>query len=806
MVVGPAQSGSHYLFERFRQALRYTHEVARPIVLRVIRTFNEESDDSSNMHVDNSSLILSARASGPSSSIRLANELSDAFLKVYGFRPFGYGLEVATAVSIVEKLSVAVGKVDVVVAHSANLSDEVITTLLGCNTSSLGVRFIENPTDPLDLRLSHLRAVDATVPSRLSDVLESRVPVPNLRNGSNAVAAVNDKSNQAVERARISAQYGRWSDAIEIASSLDLETFKYFLMNGYRRVMEIGEHDSLLSILQTLPEELRNGESDILYVELICSSVCGMTVELAQRITAHLHHHEAPNLRARWAASYPSHESLQQARRAYESVRSLETCRSLGFCCALAGDGAAAISAFQEALHFAHISGDAHAVATVAFDISHALFISGDWRAALQWSSWSLNHFVDESLDDELLRLNLVTMQGYLLLVSGRDAEARSLIQTVSLPVDKHPIPMLDSLISTRADLAYFDRDFGTARQLYEHHVGYVNVSNAPWVVVDLVKACIADGDVKSANDAISRVASLKPEQIGKVGLSVARAMVLVATKRHREAIEQLNGDFSDLNSDFNRFGAVGTQAAIVWLSAVDGSEAKNGTEGFLEAIGNEMCERMISAAEVLSPWPDQTLSILHTRGDRNQLAPTVRLLGKATISEGGVERGLLGRSGEILALFLIYEDGLSTQQFALELFGERVPSGTVKATISRFKKRFALGSRPYRLIERPTSDLVEIMLSIQSGDIPRSLELYKGPLLPDSDAPGIVRHRERIDEALRQAVVHSRDPDLVLQLAHKMDDDLEVWELAAELLPKNDPAYPLVLSRVRRIKQEWEV
>jgi hypothetical protein len=68
------------------------------------------------------------------------------------------------------------------------------------------------------------------------------------------------------------------------------------------------------------------------------------------------------------------------------------------------------------------------------------------------------------------------------------------------------------------------------------------------------------------------------------------------------------------------------------------------------------------------------------------------------------------------------------------------------------------------------------------------------------------VRERERIDEALRQAVLLSNDPELTLRLARKFDDDLELWERAEELTPKDDPAYPLIRAKVRRIRGDWGI
>jgi hypothetical protein len=105
---------------------------------------------------------------------------------------------------------------------------------------------------------------------------------------------------------------------------------------------------------------------------------------------------------------------------------------------------------------------------------------------------------------------------------------------------------------------------------------------------------------------------------------------------------------------------------------------------------------------------------------------------------------------------------------------------------------------------ERVRVDALELDHHLANGDLQQALELYQGPLLPESEAPGIVRERERIDEALRQAVLLSGEPELILRLARKFEDDLDLWERAKELTPHDDPAYPLIRARVRRIRGEW--
>jgi hypothetical protein len=148
--------------------------------------------------------------------------------------------------------------------------------------------------------------------------------------------------------------------------------------------------------------------------------------------------------------------------------------------------------------------------------------------------------------------------------------------------------------------------------------------------------------------------------------------------------------------------------------------------------------------------------------------------------------------------------EGYSGEALLYELYGEEGSRSTLKATVSRARRILKLQSGPYRLEGDLYADVVHLDELLRIGHLREALELYKGPLLPESEAPGVRRARERIDEAIRQAVLHSGEADLALRLARKFPDDLELWEKARELTPKDDPAYPLIRARIHRIRGEW--
>ncbi len=179
---------------------------------------------------------------------------------------------------------------------------------------------------------------------------------------------------------------------------------------------------------------------------------------------------------------------------------------------------------------------------------------------------------------------------------------------------------------------------------------------------------------------------------------------------------------------------------------------------------------------------------------------PLLRLLG------GGPFPSLGPRGTEALALLLAREEGLPGEALAEALYGE--PNlGALKALLHRLREKgFRILCAPYRLENPPPSDLLAFIRALSRGGIEEALALYRGPLLPWSQAPGVEELRLELEEALRQAVLASGRLDLLLTLAERLGEDLELWETLLERLPPQDPHRPIAQARVARLRREYGV
>jgi len=114
------------------------------------------------------------------------------------------------------------------------------------------------------------------------------------------------------------------------------------------------------------------------------------------------------------------------------------------------------------------------------------------------------------------------------------------------------------------------------------------------------------------------------------------------------------------------------------------------------------------------------------------------------------------------------------------------------------------ISASPYRIEVPFECDFKLVLALLAAGKVHRAVQHYSGPLLPGSDAPGVVELRLHVEECLRRAVIGSQDPDLLIQFATAVGDDLELWESARASLPGGDYRLPLVIARIRRVREAW--
>jgi len=94
----------------------------------------------------------------------------------------------------------------------------------------------------------------------------------------------------------------------------------------------------------------------------------------------------------------------------------------------------------------------------------------------------------------------------------------------------------------------------------------------------------------------------------------------------------------------------------------------------------------------------------------------------------------------------------------------------------------------------------------VRAGDVAKALRAYRGPLLPHSDAPGIVSARRRLHDQVRSAVLGSHDAALLLAWGDTSwgGDDSDVWTEAMRVLPHGSQQHTLARLRLAALDEEF--
>ncbi|GHJ35975.1 transcriptional regulator [Streptomyces sp. TS71-3] len=174
--------------------------------------------------------------------------------------------------------------------------------------------------------------------------------------------------------------------------------------------------------------------------------------------------------------------------------------------------------------------------------------------------------------------------------------------------------------------------------------------------------------------------------------------------------------------------------------------------------------------------------------------------LGGESATRDGVPMHLPPRQLEILALLALEPEGSSPSRLREALYGTRpVSASTFKAEVSHLRRALGghVATRRYELTVPVVCDAVEVLRALERGDTTTALELYRGPLLPHSEAPGIVGWREHIEVAVREAVLASTRPEHALRYGERAPFDAEIHAYALRILGPNDARRGIAAGRL---------
>lgn len=192
----------------------------------------------------------------------------------------------------------------------------------------------------------------------------------------------------------------------------------------------------------------------------------------------------------------------------------------------------------------------------------------------------------------------------------------------------------------------------------------------------------------------------------------------------------------------------------------------------------------------------------------------SLQLLGRdqALLSLDGKTVVLSARHSEILALLSTHPDGLSADELSALLYPGDGSTITLRAEMVRLRKVLQQlnpgavpGSRPYRLPIDVIPDSGQVLSCLQRGAHRIALEIYRGAVLPRSEAPGIEELRNKVSSLLREAVLTDGSAESLLRYAALPEarDDVDVRRAALRLLPARSPKRAAVVAEIERLEAE---
>jgi hypothetical protein len=217
-----------------------------------------------------------------------------------------------------------------------------------------------------------------------------------------------------------------------------------------------------------------------------------------------------------------------------------------------------------------------------------------------------------------------------------------------------------------------------------------------------------------------------------------------------------------------------------------------------------------MAIAESIGPAEEAFLVRSAERPARRATRPLARLtlLGhdRAVLEIDGRRTKLRPRLAEILALLCEHPAGISAAALCADLHGDDGNPSSVRVEISRLRKLLGpwIDTDRYRLTCDVETDVRRVEGLLRTGAVREAAEAYAGPLLPGSEAPGIVDARQQLDAWVRTAVMTSGDADALWAWvnAPSGSDDLAAWKRLLAGLEFRDPRRSLCAARVGELRR----
>lgn len=583
--------------------------------------------------------------------------------------------------------------------------------------------------------------------------------------------------------------------ALELAVMGAPELVNDVIRQAGPRYQEEGLLERLHLLLSSLPEE-HAGAERVLEWRLVAGFAAGDVAQVLPEVDAHLAVHTAPSLRARRAGAMRRDEGFELAEQAVGARRTSLTLWQYG---RLHPDAAAGIALLRESVKAAEDLGQHYEVVRNAGALVARLSQEGEFSEAASWARWTLDMFDRGDISEGTRRLQVVNDLGVARVMTGDLVGLRRVLEDAQV-VAEGSLPTLAALL--RSTLAWLELAELRPAAALELMSATYEASGRNWRArqgYQLVRCLLELGRTAEAQRVAADITSLAlaDARYEQDLAALARGMV-GAVLGQPSARDELQAALlsTELVAEQRLMGA------LYFLLATDGGAAL-----LPPAVAHLLGQLHPTGLRVLSGPERLFAPIWATLGGRGP-GLRLRFLGNEVTSvNGGVERKLPQRVAEVALAIALNPAGISRDALNAFLTPDgKAPftAGGVRGMLTRVRRHLPVSDVPYRFESPATADVLELREHLANQRVREAVSMYRQPLLPLSEAPGVVEERERLEEELRQAVLLSRDPDALCELAERLGDDLELWIRATEVLGPNDPRLAVARARVLRLEDGY--
>lgn len=231
---------------------------------------------------------------------------------------------------------------------------------------------------------------------------------------------------------------------------------------------------------------------------------------------------------------------------------------------------------------------------------------------------------------------------------------------------------------------------------------------------------------------------------------------------------------------------------------------------GFLNITGRHDVASPQSALLIRSAVAAVEAELRLRRSSHGTPVAYLRTLGRerGELTLGGTTSQLSLRHTELLLLLSMNPDGLTAGELAWKMYEHDAAEVTVRAEMSRLRKAYPFllaPTRPYRLRVTLQTDAAKVTDCLQRGAHRQAIELYRGPVLPRSEAPGVVEYRNHLHGWLRLALLQHAGVDVLMRYARSAArHDLELWQACLDRLPYGSPHRAEVSAAVKSLHDAY--